>query len=96
LYGDNSFRFMLRGGVVAVGKWRYNPATESLDIANSTNLVNKVKFACTWKDTGSEQFGGSCLDRMQVSWTVSLTNKVGFASRRIGPANTVLISPRTL
>jgi hypothetical protein len=29
LYGDNSFRVMLRGSLAAVGRWRYNSATGS-------------------------------------------------------------------
>ncbi len=76
-YGDNSFRVMLRGGVVAVGQWSYDQAAESLEIANATNLLNNAKFACTWKREVRSRFGGGCLDRMQNSWTVSITHQEG-------------------
>jgi hypothetical protein len=77
LYGDNSVGVTVRGAVVAVGRWRYNPAAESLEIQNSTNLLNNVKFACTWKSSGNNQLSGSCLDRQRNSWTVSLTHQGG-------------------
>jgi hypothetical protein len=73
-YGDNSF--MIRGGVVAVGRWRYNPGSGSLE-TNATNLLTSVKFACAWKSVSSGQFSGGCQDGLRGSSVVSLTHREG-------------------
>jgi hypothetical protein len=95
-YGDNSVGVMVRGAAVAVGRWRYNPAAESLEIANTTNLLNNVKFACTWKSVGSDQLSGNCMDRLRNSWTVSLTHQGGNVPEASYPIPRVNLSALTI
>jgi hypothetical protein len=78
IYPDNSFRVMLRGAAAAVGRWRYDSATESLEVTDAVNFLNNgLKFTCVWRNTSGEEFGGGCVDRLQNSWGVTLTRGAG-------------------
>jgi TIR domain len=78
VYGDNSFRVLTGNEVAGVGRWNYNPASETLNVTDGTNfLTNGLKFACTYRMVTTEEFNGDCRDRLQNSWTVLLTRGIG-------------------
>jgi hypothetical protein len=75
LYPDFSFGVKLNSTSAAVGGWQYNAADDILNFSNGTNFLNNgVKFACKLKssDGTHANFGGPCLDLMQMSWNVAL------------------------
>jgi hypothetical protein len=76
VFQDHSFRARFQGKTAAVGRWRYDSRTEALQITDAANFLNNgIKFACTWRMAGeqAQSFAGTCVDRMQNSWSVSLT-----------------------
>jgi hypothetical protein len=78
LYPDFSFGVTLNRSSAAVGGWQYNAADDVLNFSNGTNFLNNgVKFACKLKGTDGTHanFGGPCLDLMQMSWNVALTRE---------------------
>ncbi len=78
IYSDSSFRVLLSGALAAVGRWRYNPGTGSLEVPDGANfLENGVKFTCAWNGTSGDRFSGGCVDRLRNSWTVSLSRGEG-------------------
>jgi hypothetical protein len=83
-FPDRSFRFVLQGSTASIGKWQYNSVTDTLDLSDATNLTTNAKFSCTWKDAGAtrESLSGTCIDRIQNAWTVSLSRGPGHAFER--------------
>jgi hypothetical protein len=79
VYPDSSFRVLARNITIGVGTWQYDPAADSVKVANYTNLSNGVKLFCDWKNSSEahDRFSGACNDRMQHSWNVSLTRVPG-------------------
>jgi hypothetical protein len=84
VYPDGSLRFVNQNHTVAVGKWQYNSAADSLQATDATNLDDHDKYSCTWKNAGASQdaLSGTCLDRLRNSWTVSLSRAPGSVSPR--------------
>jgi hypothetical protein len=78
-YPDGSFRFVAQNSTAGIGKWQYNSVADSLELSDATNPTNRAKFSCTWKNVGAAREGlsGTCIDRMQNAWTVSLSRGPG-------------------
>jgi len=74
-YADRSFRFVAQNSTVGLGKWRYNSGADVLELYDATDLSTNAKYSCTWKNTGAAREGmsGTCTDRAQNGWTVSLS-----------------------
>jgi hypothetical protein len=83
-YADQSFRFVAQSSTAAVGKWQYNSAADSTELSDATNLTNNARFSCTWKNVSAAREGlsGTCIDRTQNAWTVSLSRGPGRAVER--------------
>lgn len=83
-YADQSFRFVAQNSTAGIGKWQYNSAADSLEMSDATNLTNNAKFSCTWKNVSAAREGlsGTCIDRVQNAWTVSLSRGPGRAVER--------------
>ena len=83
-YPDWSFRLVAPNGTAGIGKWQYNSAADSLELSDATNLANNTKFSCAWKNAGAAREGlsGTCTDRLQNAWTVSLSRAPGHAVER--------------
>ncbi len=80
LFRDRSFRVRLQGNTAAVGRWDFDSKTDALEVRDSTNFLNNgVKFSCAWRTAGEshDQFLGDCIDRMQNTWSVTLTRAAG-------------------
>jgi hypothetical protein len=83
-YPDQSFRFVAQNSTVAIGRWQYDAAADSLDLSGAINLANNAVFSCAWKNVSAAREGlsGACVDHMQNAWTVSLSRGPGRAVER--------------
>jgi hypothetical protein len=78
-YPDQSFRLVAQNSTAGIGKWKYASGADSLELSDAINLTDNDKFSCTWKDASAAREGlsGTCIDRMQNAWTVSLSRGAG-------------------
>ncbi len=84
VYPDGSLRFLEHSATAALGKWQYNAAAGTLEASDIVDLNKHVRFACTWKDVSAAQasLSGTCLDRSQNAWTISLSRAPGNSAAR--------------
>ncbi|MGA3039794.1 MAG: toll/interleukin-1 receptor domain-containing protein [Bryobacteraceae bacterium] len=83
-YPDQSFRLVAQNSTTGIGRWQYNPAADSLELSDGTNLTNNARFSCSWKNVSAapEGLSGTCIDRAQNAWTISLSRGPGRAVER--------------
>lgn len=83
-YPDQSFRLAALNKTLAVGKWRYNATTDTLEAYDVTNLANNDKYSCSWKDVSAshDSLSGTCVDRINNGWSVSLSRAPGHEMNR--------------
>ena len=98
LYRDHSFRVLFRGTSGAVGRWQYNAGNDSVELIDGTNFAkNGIKFNCSFHlGDGPDQFNGPCQDRVQSSWTASLTRAGGSPAEPMAEVPRVDVSALTL
>ncbi len=98
LFRDHSFRVLFRGVSGAVGRWQYNAGNESVDLIDGTNFANNgIKFACSFRiGVSPDEFSGPCQDRLQSSWTASLTRASGSPAEPTAEVPRVDLSTLTL
>jgi len=73
IYGDHSFRGLVGGISTSVGSWADSGG--GLLESRGTILINGMKFRCEWRNTGDDQFGGSCIDLGGVRQDMTLTRE---------------------
>lgn len=81
MYGDQSFRVLLNGTLQAVGGWQ-SDALGQVSLTNGINFVTGLHFSCGSRvnEDGTGSVQGNCSDRMNNTWSFSMTRGVGVPS----------------
>jgi TIR domain len=78
LYPDGSFGVVRLGQPGAVGEWRYDAATRSIELVNGANIPNAaIRFSCLLGLANAQvaSFQGPCRNNRGYSWSVELTRQ---------------------
>jgi hypothetical protein len=79
LYPDHSLRFVSENNTVGLGKWQYDSGSDAVEVTTANNLNENVQYSCSWKSGGAahQSLSGTCTDRQNNAWNVSLSQAPG-------------------